>query len=117
MIYDPNNVFAKILRGEIPCQRVYEDDRVLAFHDIYPKAPIHVLVIPKGNYLSFTDFATQTAPEELGVFFQTVAKIAADLGLPEKGFRLVTNSGAEGGQEIPHFHVHLIGGKHLGPMA
>jgi histidine triad (HIT) family protein len=117
MTYDPNNIFAKILRGEIPCQRVYEDEAVLAFHDIHPKAPFHVLVIPKKAYTDFTDFSTRASADDVSTFFQTVAKIAKDLKLPEKGFRLVANNGAPSGQEVFHFHVHLIGGKHLGAMA
>ena len=117
MTYDPNNIFAKILRGEIPCQRVYEDEDVLAFHDIYPKAPLHVLVIPKQAYTDFMDFSIRASEKDIFCFFQTVAKIAKDLGLSEKGFRLVSNNGAASGQEVFHFHVHLIGGKPLGAIA
>ncbi len=117
MTYDPNNIFAKILRGEISCQRVYEDEAVLAFHDIYPKAPCHVLVIPKKAYTDLMDFSTRASEGDIASFFQTVAKIAKDLGLSERGFRLVSNNGVTSGQEVFHFHIHLIGGKHLGAMA
>ena len=111
MTYDPDNLFAKILRKEVPCQRVYEDDQVLAFLDIHPKAPIHVLVIPKESYTSFEDFATRAPSNDIATFFQKVAKIASDLKLSENGFRLVMNNGTYGGQEIFHFHVHLLSGK------
>jgi histidine triad (HIT) family protein len=116
MSYDPNNIFARILRGEIPCKKVYEDDFVLAFHDINPQAPVHVLVIPKGAYVSLVDFG-RTAPAELiAGFFRAVAKIAADLDLEQDGFRALFNIGANAGQEVPHMHIHLFGGRRLGPM-
>lgn len=114
--YDDNNIFAKILRKEIPCKPVYEDDHVLAFPDIAPKAPVHILVIPKGKYLSIADFGTKATAEEITAFWQAVSKIAADNGLPESGFRTIANTGLNGGQEVPHFHVHILGGKKLGPM-
>lgn len=117
MTYDSNNIFAKILRGEISCQRVYEDNQVLAFHDIHPKAPIHVLVIPKGAYSSFMDFTIRASSEEVAAFFQAVTKIAEDLKFGDNGFRLVVNNGPDSGQEVPHLHVHLIGGERLGGMA
>lgn len=116
MAYDANNVFAKILKGEIPCHRVYEDDQVLAFNDINPKAPTHVLVLPKGPYTSLLDFSVRASTEDIAAFFQTVAKIAELLNMHKNGFRLVTNTGSDGGQEVPHFHVHLLGGKQLGKM-
>lgn len=116
MAYDVNNVFAKILRGETPSQRVYEDDHVLAIKDINPKAPVHVLVLPKGPYTSLMDFSIRATSDEIGNFFQTVAKIAELLGLQDNGFRLVSNTGVDAGQIVPHFHVHLLGGKQLGPM-
>lgn len=116
MSYDPNNIFARILRGEIPCDRVYEDDHVLAFRDIHPQAPVHVLVIPKGAYLSIDDFGARADEAEIAAFFRAVAHIAADLGLKEAGFRTIANTGLNGGQEVPHFHVHLLGGRALGPM-
>lgn len=114
--YDDNNIFAKILRKEIPCKPVYEDDHVLAFSDIAPKAPVHILVIPKGKYLSVADFGANASPEEITAFWRAVAKIAFDNGLPDSGFRAIANTGLNGGQEVPHFHVHILGGKKLGPM-
>ncbi len=116
MSYDANNIFARILRGEIPNDTVYEDDAVLAFRDIAPQAPVHVLVIPKGPYRSLDDFTREAAPEEVGRFFKTVGEIAHMLGLAEEGFRTIANTGANGGQEVPHFHVHLCGGRRLGRM-
>ena len=114
--YDDNNIFAKILRKEIPCKPVYEDDHVLAFSDIAPKAPVHILVIPKGSYVSVADFGAKASAEEITAFWRAVAKIAADNGLPDSGFRAIANTGLNGGQEVPHFHVHIVGGKKLGPM-
>lgn len=116
MSYDPNNIFARILRGEIPCDRVYEDDHVLAFRDIHPQAPVHVLVIPKGAYLSIDDFGARADGAEIAAFFRAVAQIAAELGLKEAGFRTIANTGLNSGQEVPHFHIHLLGGRALGPM-
>lgn len=115
-IYDDNNIFAKILRREIPCQPVYEDEHVLAFRDIAPKAPVHILVIPKGRYVSVADFGAEASAEEIAAFWRAVAKIAHDQGLPASGFRTIANTGLHGGQEVPHFHVHLLGGRALGPM-
>ena len=114
--YDDDNVFARILRGEIPAKKVHEDDHALAFHDIAPQAPVHVLVIPKGRYVSVADFATQASPEEIAGFWRAVAKVAKDLGLEEPGYRVLMNMGAHGGQEVPHYHVHLFGGRPLGRM-
>ena len=114
--YDDNNIFAKILRKEIPCKPVYEDDHVLAFPDIAPKAPVHILVIPKGKYVSVADFGAHASVEEITAFWRAVSKIAADHGLPDQGFRTIANTGLNGGQEVPHFHVHIVGGKKLGPM-
>jgi histidine triad (HIT) family protein len=114
--YDENNIFAKILRGDIPCQKVFEDDHVLAFNDISPKAPVHVLVIPKGKYISIDDFGASAPAEEVKAFYAAVAKIAADKNLKSDGFRVIANTGLNGGQEVPHFHVHILGGKKLGPM-
>ena len=116
MAYDPNNIFAKILRGEIPCNKVYEDEHALAFHDINPQAPVHVLVIPKGEYVSMADF-TASAPDELVVgFMRAVGKVADELGLIEPGYRTLANAGANAHQEVPHLHIHIFGGKPLGPM-
>ena len=114
--YDPDNIFAKILRGEIPCQKVYEDDWALAFHDIAPQAPVHILVIPKGAYVGWDDFSAKASPEEIAGFVRAVGHVAREQGLVEPGYRLLANLGAHGGQEVPHLHVHLFGGKPLGPM-
>lgn len=116
MAYDPDNIFAKILRGEIPNDTVYEDDEILAFRDINPQAPVHVLVIPKGAHVSIDDFARDAAPETVGRFFATARAIADDLGLAAPGYRLIANVGGDGGQEVPHFHVHILGGRPLGRM-
>ena len=114
--YDSNNIFARILRGEIPCTKVFEDDHVLAFNDIHPQAPIHVLVIPKGAYVSHDDFAARASDTELAALFRAVATIARQLGLDATGYRLLANTGANAHQEVPHFHVHLFGGRALGRM-
>lgn len=114
--YDPSNIFARILRGEIPCDRVYEDDWALAFNDIAPQAPRHVLVIPKGEWVSWDDFSARAAADEIAGFIRAVGKVARDLGLVEPGYRLLANVGGHGGQEVPHFHVHLFGGQPLGRM-
>lgn len=116
MAYDPNNVFAKILRGEIPCNKVYEDDHVLAFHDIGPQAPVHVLVIPKGQYVSMNDFTENASAEEIGTFFKGVIHVARLLGVEEDGYRMIANVGAHGGQEVPHLHLHICAGKKMGRM-
>lgn len=114
--YDEQNIFAKILRGEIPSNRVYEDDHALAFHDINPQAPHHILVIPKGPYVSWDDFAAKAPESEIAGFVRAVGKVARDMGLVEPGYRLLANVGVDGGQEVPHLHVHLFGGKRLGAM-
>ena len=114
--YDDQNIFARILRGEIPCKRVYEDEFALAFHDINPQAPVHILVIPKGSYVSMADFTTHAPDELIAGFFRAVGKVAAELGLNESGYRLLANSGINSHQEVPHLHVHLFGGRPLGPM-
>ena len=117
MGYDNQNIFAKILRGEIPADKVYEDDSVLAFRDAYPAAPVHVLVVPKAEYVSFNDFAINVTPEEISNFFQTIQKIATEeLELAEDGYRLITNHGANASQSVPHFHVHILGGRQLGGL-
>ena len=114
--YDDNNIFAKILRGEIPSNTVYEDDYVLAFHDINPLAPTHILVIPKGPYVSWDDFSERASDEEIGAFVRAVGKIARHEGLVADGYRLLGNVGLNSGQEVPHLHVHIFGGRPLGPM-
>ncbi len=116
MAYDNDNVFAKILRGDIPAKKVYEDEWAIAFHDIGAKAPVHVLVIPKGKYVSIADFGTRASAAEITGFYRALSKVANDLGLAEGGFRSIANTGLNGGQEVPHFHVHLLGGKKLGAM-
>jgi histidine triad (HIT) family protein len=114
--YDDSNIFAKILRGEIPCRKVHEDAWTLAFHDINPQAPVHVLVLPKGKYCSFADFSATASDEEIASFVRAVGKVARDLGLEAPGYRLLLNMGAHSGQEVPHLHVHLFGGRPLGRM-
>lgn len=116
MTYDPHNVFARILRKEIPCTPVYEDAYVLAFNDLHPKAPVHVLVIPKGPFESLTDFSQSAAPEELAAFFRAIGIIVGQLGLEGQGYRTIANTGVNGGQEVPHFHMHILAGRPLGPM-
>lgn len=114
--YDDQNIFAKILRGEIPNRTVFEDEWALAFHDINPQAPVHVLVIPKGAYVSWDDFSATASAEEIAGFVRAVGHVARSLGLVEPGYRLLANIGQHGHQEVPHLHVHLFGGKPLGPM-
>lgn len=116
MAYDKNNVFAKILRGEPPCDKVYEDEFALAFHDVSPQAPTHVLVIPKAAYASMDDFAANAPAELLAGFFRAVGEVARELGLDESGYRLIVNHGAHGHQEVQHLHVHIAGGRPLGRM-
>jgi diadenosine tetraphosphate (Ap4A) HIT family hydrolase len=114
--YDDSNIFARILRGEIPSNKVYEDEHVLAFNDINPLSPTHILVIPKGPYVSWDDFSSKASDEEIGAFVRAVGKIARDAGLVESGYRLLANTGLNSGQEVPHLHVHIFGGRPLGPM-
>jgi len=114
--YDPENIFAKILRGEIPCNKVYEDEWALAFHDIAPQAPVHILIVPKGAYVSWDDFSASAPAEEIAGFVRAVGRVARENGLVAPGYRLLANVGADGGQEVPHFHVHLFGGAPLGRM-
>ena len=114
--YDESNIFARILRGEIPCSKVYEDEYALAFNDIAPQAPIHILVIPKGAYVSWDDFSARASAEEIAGFVRAVGRIAREAGLVEPGYRLLANVGAHSGQEVPHLHVHIFGGHPLGPM-
>ncbi len=114
--YDPNNIFAKILRGEIPNKTVYEDEWALAFHDINPQAPVHVLVIPKGPYVSWDDFSAHASGDEIAGFIRAVGQVARDLGLVEPGYRLLANIGQHGHQEVPHLHVHIFGGRQMGLM-
>ncbi len=114
--YDDTNIFARILRGEIPCRKVFEDEWSLAFHDIAPQAPTHVLVIPKGRYISMADFSARATDAEIAGFIRAVGTVARDLGLEPPGYRLLANIGEHAGQEVPHLHIHLFAGRPLGPM-
>ncbi|MEO7241128.1 MAG: histidine triad nucleotide-binding protein [Sphingomicrobium sp.] len=114
--YDDSNVFARILRGELPCNKVFEDDYALAFHDIAPLAPIHILVIPKGAFVSWDDFSARASEAEIAGFVRAVGHVARDAGMVVQGYRLLANTGKRGGQEVAHLHVHIFGGQPLGPM-
>ncbi len=114
--YDESNIFARILRGEIPCRKVHEDEHALAFHDINPQAPVHILVIPKGAYVSWDDFSENAPAEEIAGFVKAVGHVARTQGMVTRGYRLLANVGRNGGQEVPHLHVHIFGGGPLGPM-
>jgi len=114
--YDDQNIFAKILRGEIPSNRVYDDEFAIAFHDINPQAPTHLLVIPRGAYVSWDDFSARAGDAEIAGFIRAVGTVARAAGLVEPGYRLLANIGQHGHQEVPHLHVHIFGGRPLGPM-
>ena len=114
--YDPDNIFARILRGEIPCRKVYEDEHALPFHDINPQAPEHILVIPKGPYVSWDDFSAKASDAEIAGFVRAVGHVAREAGLVAPGYRLLANAGPDSHQEVPHLHVHIFGGRPLGPM-
>ena len=116
MAYDPNNIFARILRGEIPCKKVLETTHSLAFHDIRPQTPVHVLVIPKGHYESMDDFSAKATDAEIVDFMRTAGKVARDAGVDKTGYRMLSNHGADANQEVPHFHVHIFGGRRIGRM-
>ena len=116
MSYDAGNIFAKILRQEIPCDTIYEDDYAIAFPDIAPAAPVHVLVIPKSAYCSFDDFVAKANAQEVSGFFAAVHTVAHQLAVDKSGYRLITNHGADASQTVPHFHVHLLAGKPLGGL-
>lgn len=116
MTYDPNNIFAKILRGDIPCKKVFENDHALAIHDIHPQAPVHVLVIPKGEYENQTDFASRASEAEITGFMRALAEAVKIAGIAEDGYRAISNCGRNGAPEILHYHVHLLGGGPLGRM-
>jgi len=116
MTYDTNNIFAKILRGEIPCDKVYENEYALAFKDIAPRAPVHTLVIPKGAYTSFDDFSATASEEEIAGYIRAIGVVAREAGVVDSGYRILSNIGDEGGQEVPHLHVHIFGGRRLGSM-
>lgn len=114
--YDDQNIFAKILRDEIPSSRVYEDEWAIAFHDIAPQAPTHILVIPRGPYVSWDDFSTKASAEEIAGFIRAIGNVAREQGLVEPGYRLLANTGPDALQEVPHLHVHICAGKVLGRM-
>ena len=114
--YDDSNIFARILRGEIPASKIYEDEHALAFHDINPQAPVHILVIPKGAYVSWDDFSERGSEAEIAGFVRAVGHVARSQGMVTRGYRLLANIGRNGGQEVPHLHVHIFGGGPLGPM-
>ena len=116
MSYDSDNIFAKILRGEIPCDKIYEDEFALAFHDINPQTTVHALVIPKGDYISMADFTADASAELITGYMRAVGTVAAKLGLVESGYRTLANAGTNAHQEVPHLHIHIFGGKALGPM-
>lgn len=116
MPYDESNIFARILRGEIPCREVYRDAHALAFHDINPQAPAHILVIPTGAYVSWDDFAARGSEAEIAGFVRAVGEVARAAGLVEPGYRLLANIGPDSHQEVPHLHVHILAGRPLGPM-
>ncbi len=116
MAYDPENIFAKILRGEIPCTKRFENDHALAFDDINPSRPVHVLVIPKGEFVSMDDFSAHASDDQIVGFFRAVGEVARQCGVAESGYRIIANAGNDGHQEVSHFHVHLVGGAPAGPM-
>jgi len=116
MTYDPENIFAKILRGEIPCSKVYENDHALAFEDINPLAPVHILIIPKGAYVSSADFTNQATDPEIAGFMRACGEVATRKGLDATGYRMLSNHGVDAHQDVPHYHVHVIGGCDLGGM-
>lgn len=116
MTYDPGNIFARILRGEIPCAKVHETEHTLAFNDIRPQAPTHVLVIPKGAYVSWADFSARATDAEIAAFVRAVGEVARQAGVEDTGYRLFANHGPDSHQEVPHLHVHIMGGRPLGPL-
>ena len=116
MAYDDQNIFAKILRGEIPCNKIYEDEFVLSFHDINPQKKIHALVIPKGEFTDFDDFTKRATEIEMLEFLKGVSHVSRLLGLENNGYRVLSNIGQDGGQEVPHLHFHLFGGEKVGKM-
>lgn len=116
MAYDPDNIFARILRGEIPCKKAFEDDHVLAFHDIEPQAPTHLLVVPKGQYVSMDDFTANASEAEIAALFRAVGDLARQAGVAETGYRIIANGGPHARQDVPHLHIHILGGRDLGRM-
>jgi diadenosine tetraphosphate (Ap4A) HIT family hydrolase len=116
MAYDRDNVFARILRGEIPCSKVYEDEHVLAFRDISPQAPTHILVIPKGEYVTWDEFVERASDREMAAMVRALGRVAAEQGVAESGWRILANNGAHARQDVQHLHVHVLGGRDLGPI-
>jgi diadenosine tetraphosphate (Ap4A) HIT family hydrolase len=116
LVYDDNNIFAKILRGEIPCRKVYEDDHTLAFEDINAAAPVHTLVIPKGKYVAMTDFVAKASDAEIAALMRAITKVAEMKGVTDTGYRLLLNNGRDGMQSVPHLHFHILGGRPLGVL-
>ena len=116
MAYDKNNIFAKILSGEIPCEVIDEDEYTLSFADINPQAPIHILVIPRGAYVDWSDFAVNASGEEISAFFKAISRVAKITGISETGYRVISNIGPDSHQEVPHLHMHVLGGKPIGPL-
>ena len=116
MNYDSNNIFAKIIRGEIPSSKIYEDDQILAFEDITKATKTHILVIPKGKYVDFSHFVSAASSSEIDYFFKKIAQISKELGVEENGFRLIANKGPDANQTVPHFHVHILAGENVGPL-
>lgn len=116
MSYDSTNIFARILRGEVPCQKIYEDEFALAFPDIAPAAPVHVLVVPKGEFKSFDDFSQKATPEFIKGFMAAIQKVAKQLNLVDGGYRLIANHGVDASQTVHHFHVHILGGRAMGKL-
>jgi len=114
--YDDNNIFARVLRGEIPSTKIYEDEFAYAFPDINPAAPTHILVIPKGRYVSWDDFSAKASDAEIAGFVRAVGKVAREAGAVERGYRLLANTGPDSHQQVPHLHVHIFAGRPLGPM-
>ena len=116
MAYDKENIFAKILRGEISCDKAFEDEYTLAFRDINPQAPVHVLVIPKGPYINTDDFSVKASDAEIVGYTRAVGQIVRELGIVDMGFRVLANNGPNAHQEVPHFHTHILAGRDLGHM-
>ena len=116
-MYNKDNIFAKIIKGQLPAKKVYEDDKILALHDIHPVAPTHILVLPKGEYIDFTDFIMKASSEDVQHYFNKIAEIIKELGLEENSYRLVTNKGSQSGQSVFHFHTHIISGRRLTELA
>lgn len=114
--YDDENIFAKILRGEIPCQKVDECEYTLSFYDIQPQALVHILVIPKGRYINMVDFSEQASDAEQAAYIAALGRVTKGAGIDKEGFRLIANSGINGRQDVPHLHTHIIGGERLGAM-